>query len=69
MCGEGAHGAGKDDHGGGGIAAAGDVGSDVGFGVVVELGAGGAEEFFGEVVAAAEFQFFGEDAEGVFGRR
>ena len=65
--GEGAHGAGKDDHGVGGVAAAGDVGADVGFGVVLEFGAGGAEEFFGEVVAAAEVKFFGEDAEGVFG--
>ena len=34
---EGAHGAGKDDHGGGGVAAAGDVGSDVGVGVVVDF--------------------------------
>ena len=50
---EGAHGAGKDDHSVGGVAAAGDVGGDVGFCVVLELGAGGVEEFFGEVVAAA----------------
>ncbi len=51
--GERAHGAGKDDHGVGGIAAAGDVGADVGVGVVLELRAGCAEEFFGEIVAAA----------------
>ena len=36
--GEGAHGAGKDDHRGGGIAAAGDVGPDVGHGMLVDLG-------------------------------
>ena len=64
---ESAHGTGEDDHGGGGVAAAGDVGSDVGFGVVVEFGGGGAEEFFGEIGAAAEVELFGEDSEGVFG--
>ena len=31
------------------------------------FGDGAAEEFFCEVVAAAEVEFFGEDAEGVFG--
>lgn len=41
--GEGSHGAGKDDHGIGGVAAAGDVGSDVGIGVLLEFGAGGVE--------------------------
>ena len=51
--GEGAHGAGQDDHRVGGVAAAGDVGSDVCFGVGLEFGAGSAEEFFCEVVAAA----------------
>jgi hypothetical protein len=35
--------------------------------VLLEFGAGGAEEFFGEVVAAAQAQFFGEDAEGAVG--
>jgi len=49
---EGAHGAGEDDHRVGGVAAAGYIGADVGVGVLLELGAGGAEEFFGEVVAA-----------------
>src|SRR5262249_31213076 len=63
---EGAHGAGKDDHGGGGVAAAGDVGADVGFGVVGGFGAGDAEEFFYEGVAAAEVELVGEDAESVF---
>ena len=65
--GERAHGAGQDDHAVGGVAAAGDVGADVGFGVLLDLVGGGAEEFFGEVVAAAELQLFGEDAEGVLG--
>jgi hypothetical protein len=64
---KGAHGAGKDDHGVGGVAAAGDVGADVGFGVLLEFGAGGSEEFFGEVVATAQVQLFGEDAEGAVG--
>ncbi len=65
--GEGAHGARQDDHRFSGVAAAGDVGADVGFSVLLELGARGAEEFFGEVVAAAQVELFGEDAEGVFG--
>ena len=65
--GERAHGAGKDDHGVGGVAAAGDVGADVGFGVLLDLRGWCAEEFFGEVVAAAEMKFFGEDAESIFG--
>jgi hypothetical protein len=64
--GEGAHGAGKDDHRVGGVAAAGDVGANVGFGVLLDLWGWGAEEFFYEVVAAAEMELFGEDAEGVF---
>ena len=51
----------------GGVAAAGDVGSDVGFSVLLEFGAGSAEEFFGEVVAAAQVELFGEDAEGAVG--
>ena len=64
--GEGAHGAGEDDHGVGGVAAAGDVGAYVGFGVLLDLGGWGAEEFFYEVVAAAEMELFGEDAESIF---
>ena len=64
--GEGAHGAGQDDHSGGGVAAAGDVGADVGLEVLMDFFGGGAEEFFYEVVAAAEMEFFGEDAERVF---
>jgi hypothetical protein len=64
--GEGAHGAGKDDHRFGGVAAAGDVGAYVGLSVVLDFVGWGAEEFFYEVVAAAEMEFFGEDAEGVF---
>jgi hypothetical protein len=64
---QGAHGAGEDNHRVGGVAAAGDVRSDVGFGVLLEFGAGSAEEFFGEVVAAAQVEFFGEDAERAVG--
>ena len=64
--GERAHGAGKDDHGVGGVAATGDVGAYVGFGMLVDLGGRDAEEFFYEVVATAEVELFGEDAEGVF---
>ena len=65
--GECSHGAGKDDHRVGGVAAAGDVGSDVGVGVVVDFVGGRAEELFDEAVASAEVEFFGEDAEGVVG--
>ena len=57
--GEGAHGAGKDDHRVGGVAAAGDVGAYVGFGVLLDFGGWGAEEFFDEVVATAEMELFG----------
>jgi hypothetical protein len=64
--GEGAHGAGKDDHRFSGIASAGDVGSDVGFGVLFDFRGGSAEKLFCEVIAAAEVELFGEDAEGVF---
>ena len=53
-CGEGSHGAGKDDHGVGRVAAAGDVRADVVVGVLLEPGAGRVEEFFGEVVSAAQ---------------
>jgi hypothetical protein len=34
--------------------------------VLLDLGGGGAEEFFCEVVAAAEVELFGEDTESVF---
>ncbi len=51
--GEGSHGAGKDDHRVRWVAAAGDVGSDVGVGELLKFGAGGVEELFGEIVAAA----------------
>jgi hypothetical protein len=61
---QGTHGTGQDDHGCGGVAAAGNVGGDVGLGVLLELEAGGAEELFGEIVAAAQVKLFGEDAEG-----
>lgn len=64
--GEGAHAAGQDDHSAGGIAAAGDGCADVVFCVLGDFRGGVAEEFFGEVVAAAEAQFFCEDAEGAF---
>ena len=63
---EGSHGAGKHDHGAGGIASAGDAGADVGVGVLVEFGDGSTDEFFCETVAAAQAQLFGEDAKGVF---
>jgi hypothetical protein len=64
--GEGAHGAGKDDHRVGGVAAAGDVGADVGFRMLLDFRGCAAEEFFCEVVAAAEVELFCEDSEGVF---
>ena len=51
--GEGSHGAGKDDHGAGGVAAAGDVGTNVGVGMLLDFGRGCAEKLFGEAIAAA----------------
>ncbi len=69
--GEGAHGAGKDDSGGAGIAAARDVCADIGVVMLLDflaggaLFAGGTEKFFDETDAAAELQLFDEDAEGV----
>jgi len=64
---ESSHGAGENDHAVGGVAAGGDVGPDVRVGVLLDLGAGFAEEFGDESVAAAELHLFGEDAEGGFG--
>ena len=54
----------------GGAASAGDAGADVGFGVLANFGvrAGRAEELFDQAVAAAELQFFGEDAQRSFRR-
>ncbi len=62
------HGAGKNNHGVGGIATAGDVGCDVGFRVMKNLAGGGwrVEELFHKIVAAAELHLFGEDAQGGF---
>ena len=51
--GESPHGAGQDDHGIGEVTAAGDVGCDVGVCVLLQFGARGVEELFGEAVAAA----------------
>ncbi len=51
--GESSHGAGKDDHGFGGVAAAGDVGADVGVGMLLDFWGWCAEEFFCEAVATA----------------
>ena len=64
--GEGSHGAGKNDHGMGRVASAGDAGSDVRVDVLVKLGAWRAEKFFGEIIAAREGELFGEDAQGAF---
>src|SRR5215469_5092160 len=62
--GKGAHAAGDDDHGVGGVGTAGDVGSDVGIGLQVKLARGLAEQVSDEVVASAEGQFLGHDAQG-----
>lgn len=66
--GEGAHAAGYDDHAGGGIAAAGDGGSYVVFGVLRDFRGGVAEQFFREIGTAGDAELFGENAEGVFRR-
>ena len=66
--GEGAHGAGQNDHAGRGIAAGGDVGADVGVAEELRFDRGGvAEKAFGELVAACQAELLGEDTEGVFG--
>jgi hypothetical protein len=49
------------------MAAAGDGRADIGVGVLHGLGRRGAEKFFEEIVAAGDAEFFGENAEGVFG--
>lgn len=59
------HGAGKDDGGEGGIAAAGDAGADVRVVMLFDLGAWEAEKFLDEVAAAAEMKLLSQDAEGV----
>ena len=48
------------------MAAAGDGSADVGVGELYGLGGGCGEQFFDEIVAAGDAEFFGEDAEGVF---
>ena len=60
------HRTGKHDHGVGGIAPAGDAGTDIGCGVLMEFRTRAAEEFFSEVISAAQRKFFGKDAERVF---
>ncbi len=57
------HGAGKDDRCGRGVAAAGDAGSYVGVGVLMDFRRGYANKLFHETVAAADLEFFREDAE------
>lgn len=66
--GEGSHGAGKHDHGAGGIASAGDAGTDVGIRMLAELCAGSAKKFFSEAGASAKAKLFCEDTQRAFGR-
>lgn len=47
------HGAGKDDHGAGGVTPARDAGANVGFAVLAQLAAGLAEEFLREIISTA----------------
>lgn len=65
--GEGSHGAGEDEHGVRGVGAGGYVGADVFVGVLLDFEGGGAEELFGEVVAAGEPELLGDYAEGGVG--
>ena len=65
--GQGAHAAGEDDHGVSGIGTAGDVGSDVGVGLLVNFAGGFAKNLVDQVAAAAEGEFFGHDAQGAVG--
>lgn len=66
--GERPHGAGKHDHCADGVASTGDTGADVGIGVLAELIARCAEQFFCKIVAAVQLKFFCEDAQRAFGR-
>jgi len=52
--GERSHGTGQDDHGVCGIAATGDVGADVGLGMLLDFGRWRADEFFCQVIAGAD---------------
>ena len=61
-----AHGAWEDNHAVGRMAAAGDGRADIGVGVLDGFRRNGTEEFFKEIGAAADAEFFGKDAEGVF---
>lgn len=65
--GEGAHGARQNNHCVSGIASAGNVGTDIALCVLLDFGGRCAEELLCEVVAAADMQFFGEDAESAVG--
>ena len=62
--GQGSDAARQDDHSVGGIGAAGDVGSDVGIGLLVDFAGSVAEHALDEFVAAGEGEFFGQDAQG-----
>ncbi len=60
---EGAHGAGKDDHGRDGIRTGGDGGADILVGEEGDPVRGVADEFFHETGTARDAGFFGQDAE------
>lgn len=60
------HRAGKDDHGAGAIASAGDAGPDVRVAVLAQLAARLAEEFLSQIVSTAELKLFRKDAQGAF---
>jgi len=59
-----AHAAGQDDHGVAGIGTAGDVGADIGVGLLANFAGLTPEQLLDHVVAAAEFEFFSHDAQG-----
>ena len=60
------HGTGKDDHSIAGAAATGDAGADVGVGVLRDFSGALSKKLQGKIVATADLQLGGEDAQGVF---
>ena len=52
--GERSHGTGQDDHGACGVTATGDIGADVGLGMLLDFGRWRADELFCQVIAGAD---------------
>jgi hypothetical protein len=66
--GQGAHAAWQNHHGFCGVGTAGDVATDVSIRLLLNFARSVSEQLLDKVVAAAEVEFFGHDAQGAVGR-